>query len=254
MLPLTENKVPHTHRHPNTQRRSFTLHTQHARQHSSNTQWRRGIAQPPTTASSSVELSHSGGDSAHTTLAAQCCSCFGLLPYSSAILRLRHAQSQDTCRIQRPPQPPTTHAQRNTALSMRRGGNAHVYYAAQLDAQIQAINHKTNPTQRCAVKQQPQRDAVQQPTRDNTYPQSHYCGTAPYSLRSRPRRRCTPKTLVAHRTYDAATILHSRPNAHHAHADQRRTPRYHHTTNKCAQTHTTRQAPPTTAAHQRHGA
>jgi hypothetical protein len=47
---------------------------------------------------------------------------------------------------------------------------------------------------------------VQQRTRDDTHPQSQYCGTAPYSLRSRQCRQCTPKTRIAHRAYDAATI------------------------------------------------
>jgi hypothetical protein len=42
--------------------------------------------------------------------------------------------------------------------------------------------------------------------------------------------------------------------APHAHADKRRAPRYHHTTNTCAQTHATRQAPSSTTSHQRHGA
>ncbi len=49
---------------------------------------------------------------------------------------------------------------------------------------------------------------MQRRTRDNTKPQSQYCGTAPYSLRSRQRRQCTPKTRIVHRAYDAATMLH----------------------------------------------
>jgi hypothetical protein len=81
-------------------------------------------------------------------------------------------------------------------------------YAAQRDAHTRAINHKNNPAQRCAVTQQPQRDAVQQRTRDDTHPQSQYCGTAPYSLRSRQHQRCTPKKRILHRACDAATILH----------------------------------------------
>jgi hypothetical protein len=69
-----------------------TPHTQHARQHSCNTQRRRGIAHLPTTASSSVQRSHS----AHRTLAALCCSRGRLLQDSGATtLRLRHARSQD---------------------------------------------------------------------------------------------------------------------------------------------------------------
>ncbi len=39
---------------------------------------------------------------------------------------------------------------------------------------------------------------MQQRTRDDTHPQSQYCGTAPYSLRSRQRQQCTPKTRTTH--------------------------------------------------------
>jgi hypothetical protein len=45
-----------------------TLHTLRARQHSSNTQRRHGIAHPPTTASSSVEHSHSAHNTCSTVL------------------------------------------------------------------------------------------------------------------------------------------------------------------------------------------
>ncbi len=98
--------------------------------------------------------------------------------------------------------------------------------------------HTNNPTQHCAVTQQPQRDAVQQRTRYNTKPQSQYCGTAPYSLRSRPRWQCTPKTRILHRTYDAAAILHiSASQAHITHMPTSAgAPRYH---------------PPQTRAHRR---
>ncbi len=62
-------------------------------------------------------------------------------------------------------------------------------YAAQRHTQTRAINRQNNPTQRCAVTQQPQRNAVPRRTRNNTKPQSQYCGTTPCSLRSRQRRR-----------------------------------------------------------------
>jgi hypothetical protein len=106
-----------------------------------------------------------------------------------------------------PPPPPTTHGQHETAPPLQRGGNACVH-AAQRDACTRAISHKHNPTQRCAITQQPQRNAVQRRTRDNTKPQSQHCGTAPYSLRQRQLRQCTPKTRVLHRAHDAATMLH----------------------------------------------
>ncbi len=48
---------------------------------------------------------------------------------------------------------------------------------------------------------------MQRRTRDNTNPQSQYCGTAPYSLRSRQRRQCTPNTCIVRRAYEA-TMLH----------------------------------------------
>ncbi len=112
-------------------------------------------------------------------------------------------------------------------------------HAAYRDAQTRAITRKHNPTQRSAVTHQPQRDAVQRRTRDDTYPQSQYCGTAPYSLRSRQRRQCTPKTRILHRAYDAATMLHisQAQRTPHAHADQRRAPRHHHTTHTRTDTH-----------------
>ncbi len=50
--------------------------------------------QTPTTASSTVQRSHC----AHTPLAALCHSRCRLAYYSCSTLRLRHAQSQDTCR------------------------------------------------------------------------------------------------------------------------------------------------------------
>ncbi len=83
-------------------------------------------------------------------------------------------------------------------------------YTIQRDARTRTVNHKKhNPTQRCAVTQQPQRSAAQRRTRDITKPQSQYCGTAPYSLRSRQRRPCMSKTRIVHRAYDAATMLHT---------------------------------------------
>jgi hypothetical protein len=114
-----------------------------------------------------------------------------------------------------------------------------------------------NPTQRCAVTQQPQRDAVHPRTRDDANPQSQYCGTAPYSLRSTQCRRCTPKTRILHRVHDAATILHIFAGPTRTSRTCRPAPRSplpsHHAHTR-AQTHTTRQAPPSTTARRRRGA
>jgi hypothetical protein len=125
---------------------------------------------------------------------------------------------------QRPPQPPTTHAQRSTTLPLQRSGNARVH-AAQRDAHTRAINRGNNPTQRCAVTQQPRRSAVQRRTRHTTNRQSQYCGTAPKPMRSRQRRHCTPKTRITHRAYDTATILHILAGPMHTRPT--RAPRYH---------------------------
>jgi hypothetical protein len=99
-------------------------------------------------------------------------------------------------------------------------------YTTQRDAQTRAINREHNPTQRCAVTQQPQRSAAQRRTRHNTKPQSQYCGTAPYSLRSRQRRQCTPRTRVVHRANHAATTPHIFTGPMHTSRTCRPAPRF----------------------------
>jgi hypothetical protein len=147
---------------------------------------------------------------------------------------------------QRPQQPPTTHARCNTALPLQRGGNAHVH-AAQRDAQTRAINGENNPTQRCAVTQQPQRQ-------ETTHPQPQYCDTSALSLHSRQLRQRTPNTRILHRAYDAAMTPHIFAVVTHmttsAALPDTITPHNHARTD----THTTRQAPSTTTPRQRHGA
>jgi hypothetical protein len=141
-----------------------TLHSQHARITHSR---RRGIAQPPTTASSSVESSNS----THRTLASRCRGRCRLSHYSSATLycdceiddrrtRVARVRYMDCQRPQ--PQPPTTHAQRNTALPLQRGGNARVHAAQRPAHTHEQPTDKNSPTQRCAVTQQPPRDVVKQ--------------------------------------------------------------------------------------------
>ncbi len=59
---------------------------------------------------------------------------------------------------------------------------------------------------------------MQRRTRDNTKPQSQHCGAAPYSLHSRQRRQCTPKTRIPRRSYSSNDSFHfRRPNAHLTH-------------------------------------
>jgi hypothetical protein len=92
-------------------------------------------------------------------------------------------------------------------------------------------------------------------TLDNKNPQSQYCGTAPYSLRSRQRRKRTLKTRILHRAYDAATIAHIVAlNAHVGHMPTSAAIPDTITPQTRAQTHKMRQAQPTTMARQRHGA
>jgi hypothetical protein len=96
---------------------------------------------------------------------------------------------------------------------------------------------------------------VHRRTLDNKNPQSQYWGTAPYSLRSRQRRKRTLKTRILHRANDAATIAHIVTlNAHVGHMPTSAAFPTTITPQTRAQTHTTRQAQPTTTARQRHGA
>ena len=183
-----------------------TLHTQRARHKGSNTRRQRGSAHPPTTASSSVQRSHSRGHTQHLqhgvtvaagsyTTAVRHCDCVAL--------RLRHARSQDTCRTSAQHGLPTIAAAAtlNTRATPLPHCNAAVTHACIQCSGTHAHTQsaRNNRKQRCAVTRQPQRDAVQRRTCDNTKPQSRYCSTAPYSLRSRQRRQCTP--------YDAATMF-----------------------------------------------
>ncbi len=89
--------------------------------------------------------------------------------------------------------------------------------------------------------------------RDNSYPQSQYCCTAPYSLRPKLRRQCTPTTRNGHRAYDAATILHILAGLRVMHLSTSAALPTTIPPRTRARTHTTRLAPHTTTAQQRHG-
>jgi hypothetical protein len=88
-------------------------------------------------------------------------------------------------------------------------------HAAHRDAHTRAIN-RHSPTQRCAVTQQPQRNAVQRRTRDNTKPQSQYCGTAPYTLETAPTMRAFYIARMTQPRFLACSQAQCTP---HAHAD-----------------------------------
>jgi hypothetical protein len=133
-----------------------TLHTQRARRHGKNTQRQRGSAHQPTTASSSVQRSNSRRHTLHFHHGV----AVAVGSYTTAMQQTPHRTRVALVRrtdCQRPPQPPTTHAQRSTAPPVQCGGNTRVC-AAQRDAHTRAINHRNNRTQRCAVTQQPQRE------------------------------------------------------------------------------------------------
>ncbi len=120
---LKSNNHTDTQTHSAAATHTTTLHTQCACHHSScKTQRRRGIAHPPTTASSSVQHSHY-----EYTALPPCCSrsrC-RLLHHSSATLRLRHARSQDACRISEwHGLPAIAAATDNTALPLQYYGTA----------------------------------------------------------------------------------------------------------------------------------
>jgi hypothetical protein len=66
---------------------------------------------------------------------------------------------------------------------------------------------------------------VQRRTRDNARSQSQYCGTVSHSLRSRQRRRCTPKTRIVRGAYDAATMLDTFASPMHTSFASRLAPR-----------------------------
>ncbi len=135
------------------------------------------------TASSSVQRSNSRGHTQHFhhrvavavgsyTTAVRLCDC-DMHDHRARVALVRSTDCQ------RPPPPPTTHAQRYTALPLQRGGNARAHATQRRGTHKHEKSTTNNPTQRCAVTQQPQRDAVQQRRRDNTNPPSQYCGTAP---------------------------------------------------------------------------
>jgi hypothetical protein len=196
-----------------------TLHSQEARQHGSNTQRRRGIAHSPTTPSSSVECSHS----AHRTLAARCRSRCRLLHYSSATLRLRHARSRDMCRASaQHGLPATAAATHNTRKTPLPHCNAAVTHACTQRSETHTHEQSTtnNRKQCCAVTHQPQRDAVQQRTRDDTKPQSQYCRKPPVTaLETTPAMHAqdTHCTSRESRSHDSLHVHLRRPNEHLAH-------------------------------------
>jgi hypothetical protein len=89
--------------------------------------------------------------------------------------------------------------------------------------------------------------------RDNTNPQSQYCGTAlvtDSALETAPAMHAQEAHCATQPRFLAFSQAQRAPPAH---ANQRRARWYHHTTRTRAQTRTTRQAPPSTATRQRHG-
>ncbi len=161
-LPLTEIKEQHAHRHPNTQRRSYT---HHYTAHSTCSSPRK----KQTTAARAVAAG------AYTTAVRHTGSDCNMHDHRARVALVR------TMDCQRPPPPPTTHTQHRSPTATRR-------YHTRVRSAPRHTNTSNqpqkNPTQRCAVTKQPQRDAVQRRARDNTNLQSQYWGTAPYSLRS----------------------------------------------------------------------
>jgi hypothetical protein len=190
-----------------------TLHTQCARHHGSNTQRRRAIANPPTTASSSAQRSHSRGHTQHLqhgvtvaagsyTTAVRHCDC----DMHDRRIRVALVRNMD---CQRPPQPPTTHTQPlQRAITQASTQRSETHINEQSAA-------NTSSMQRCAATQQPQRDAVQRRTRDNTNPQSQYCGTAPSAGNARPRRAF----YIARMTQPQCFTFAMAQCTPHAHAD-----------------------------------
>jgi hypothetical protein len=149
-----------------------TLHTQRARHHCSNTQRRRGITHPPTTASSSLQRSHSRRHTQHFhrgvavavgsyTTAVRQCDC----DMHDQRTRVALVRSTD---CQNPPQPLATDDTRATQRHASTHASPQPSETPQ-DAQTRAPKpSKNDPTQRCAVAHQPQRGAVQQRTCDNS--------------------------------------------------------------------------------------
>jgi hypothetical protein len=157
---------------------------------------------------------------------------------------------------QRPPQPPTTHAQRSTDLPLQRSGNTRVH-AAQRDAHT----HEQSTAERNPRSASPSRTSHSETRCSNAHATTHirnrdtavqhptHCARDSAGYARPTRAFCiAPMTQPRFFTYSQAQ------RAPRAHADQRRAPRYHHTTHTRAQTRTTRQAPPTTTPRQRHGA
>ncbi len=117
-----------TQTHSTTATHTATLHSQRARHHGSNTQRRRGIAHQPTTASSSVQRSHSRGHTQHfhhgATVAAgsnitavRHCDC-DMHDHRTRVTLVRNMDCQRS--PPPPPPPPTTHAQHHTPTTTRR--------------------------------------------------------------------------------------------------------------------------------------
>jgi hypothetical protein len=183
-----------------------TLHTQRARHKGSNTRRQRGSAHPPTTASSSVQRSHSRGHTQHLqhgvtvaagsyTTAVRHCDCVAL--------RLRHARSQDTCRTSAQHGLPAIAAAAtlNTRATPLPHCNAAVTHACIQCSGTHAHTQsaRNNRKQRCAVTRQPQRDAVQRRTRDNTQHPTHCARDSAGNARRMTQPRCSHfRRLNAH--------------------------------------------------------
>jgi hypothetical protein len=252
-----------THQHSNTrslpahyrsQTEQYTaLQIQHARQHGSNTQRRRGIAHPPTTASSSVQRSHSRGHThhfhhciavavgSHTTVVRHCIC--DMQDISTRVALVRRTDCQ------RPPQPPTSHAQRDTAPP---------------HCNAAAVTHASTQRSETHVHDQ-------STTQSHAALRSHTAATAKPGAATRTRQHksavailryntlltaleTAPATYIARITQPRCFTFSQVRSAPHAYADLRRAAHYHHTTHTRADTHTTRQAPSSTLRRQRQDA
>jgi hypothetical protein len=157
-----------------------TLHTQRARHHGSNTQRRRGIAHPPTTASSSVQRSHSRAHTQHLqhgvtvaagsyTTAVRHCDC-DVHDHRTRVALVRSMDCQRSTRA-------TPHAQYNAAVThactQRTETPTHEQSTTDTIPRSAAPSHSSHSETRCS-------DAHATTQIRNRY-----------SLRSRQRRRCT---------------------------------------------------------------
>ncbi len=191
-LPLTEIKEQHTHRHPNTQRRSYTHHYTERLTCSSARTYHTAAARRCTPAHNHEQQRPAQPlPEAHITLAARCHRGCRLVRYSSATLRLRHPRSKHSCRTSAQHGLPAIAADAAATDNTRATplphctGNATVTHAC-------THHTKTHKRKRAIASKNNRNTAVQHPTHCTRH----------------KRRQCTPKTHITHRVYDAATILH----------------------------------------------